>query len=162
MFHAIFGSYYYNLPNHIPKSQGISSRRLMCFFIMWCAHLALAFLRPYQLNKFFWAKMFMIVPGIIGLFVFCMVNTGGHLGDLYSQSTSGSAFGWFFMYAINAGMGNNATYITNQPDMSRWSNSLRGCQWPQLILNPLSTTASATFGILATSAINAKWGLDLW
>ncbi|KAK9776792.1 putative Uracil permease-like protein [Seiridium cardinale] len=162
MFHAIFGTSYYNLPNHIPASQGITSRRLMCFFIMWCAHLAMSSLRPYQLNKFFWAKMFMIVPGLVGLFVFCMANTKGQLGSLYSQSTSGSAFGWFFMYAINAGMGNNATYITNQPDMSRWSNSLRGCQWPQVILNPLSTTVSATFGILATSAMNAKWNLSLW
>lgn len=30
------------------------------------------------------------------------------------------------------------------------------------IFRPLATTVSATFGILATSAINQKWGLTLW
>lgn len=79
MFHAIFGTSYYNIPNHIPESQGITSRRLMCFFIMWCAHLSLAFLRPYQLNKFFWAKMFLIVPGIVGLFIFVRNNCSSFL-----------------------------------------------------------------------------------
>ncbi|KAH8647845.1 allantoin [Xylariales sp. PMI_506] len=159
---AVFGTAWVNIPNTISADQGVTSRRLVCFFIMWLAHLVLAFLRPYQLNKFFWVKMFMIIPGITGLFIFCMANTHGQLGSLFPQTETGSAYGWFFMYAINAGMGNNATYITNQPDMTRWSNTLRGCRYPQLILNPVSTTLSATFGILATSAMNSKWGLDLW
>lgn len=34
--------------------------------------------------------------------------------------------------------------------------------WPQLIANPISVTISASFGILATSAINNVWGLSLW
>lgn len=114
MLRAIFGNSYYNMPNHIASSQGISSRRLMCFFLLWCAHLAMNALRPYQLNKFFWCKSFFVTPAIIGLFAFCMIETKGDLGPLFPATTSGGSFFWYFMYAINAGMGNNATYITNR------------------------------------------------
>ncbi|KAF8862921.1 hypothetical protein BDZ45DRAFT_798820 [Acephala macrosclerotiorum] len=101
MLRAIFGHSYTKIPNHIPLSQGITSRVLLCFFLFFCV------------------KSFLVTPAVIGLFIFCTVNTKGNLGPLYGSTTSGGAFGWFFMYAINAGMGNNATYITNQPDMTR-------------------------------------------
>ncbi|RDW73314.1 uracil permease-like protein [Coleophoma cylindrospora] len=162
MLRAIFGTSYYNIPNYVPASQGINSRILLCFFLMWLAHLTLCSLRPYQLNKFFWAKTIIITPAVVGLFIFCMVHTKGNLGSMYGTTTTKGGFGWFFMYAINAGMGNNATYITNQPDMTRWSKTLWGCRWPQVIINPLTVTVSATFGILATAAINNAWGLELW
>lgn len=133
MLRAIFGHAYYNMPNHIPLSQGITSRRLLCFFLLWCAHLALNSLRPYQLNKFFWAKSIIVTPAVLGLFVFCMVDTKGDLGSLFPAATTSTKFAWLFMYAINAGMGNSATYITNQSDMTRWSKSLRACQWTQVV-----------------------------
>lgn len=124
MFRAIFGQAWMKVENQIPISQGITSRVLICFFLIWLCMLTLCSLRPYQLNKFFWAKSFLVTPAVVGLFVFCMASTKGNLGPLYSSTTSKSSFGWFFMYAINAGMGNNATYITNQPDMTRWSKTL--------------------------------------
>ncbi|CZR58002.1 uncharacterized protein PAC_07892 [Phialocephala subalpina] len=145
LLRAIFGHSYTKFPNQIPLSLGITSRVLLYFFLIWLSSLTLCSLRPYQLNKFFWAKTFVVTPAVIGLFIFCMVNTKGNLGPLYGSTTSGGAFGWFFMYAINAGMGNNSM-----------------CRWPQVIVNPLAVTISATFGILAISAINETWGLELW
>ena len=55
-----------------------------------------------------------------------------------------------------------ANIITNQPDFSRWSKYRYASVWSQLFANPVSVTMSATFGILATSAINNVWGLQLW
>jgi nucleobase:cation symporter-1, NCS1 family len=34
--------------------------------------------------------------------------------------------------------------------------------WSQLFTNPIAVTLSASLGILATAAINNKWGLTLW
>lgn len=135
MFRAIFGSAWTSVSNHIPTTQGITTRVMICFFLVWLCMLSLSYLRPYQLNKFFWAKSFWIVPAVIGLFAFCMATTNGNLGPLYSSGTTEGGFGWFFMYAINAGMGNNATYITNQPDMTRWSKTLWGSRVPQVVSN---------------------------
>jgi NCS1 family nucleobase:cation symporter-1 len=108
--------------------------------------------------------MVTVVPACFGLFIFCMANTHGRVGGGLPQSaaTSASSFSWFIMYAINAGLGNTANIITNQPDFSRWSKYKYASIWAQIIANPISVTLSATLGILSTSAINNAWGLELW
>jgi NCS1 family nucleobase:cation symporter-1 len=55
-----------------------------------------------------------------------------------------------------------ANIITNQPDFSRWAKYKYASVWSQLIANPISVTINASLGILATSAINHSWGLELW
>lgn len=104
MFRAIFGHYYTSIPNHIPISQGITSRRMLCFFLIWLAHLCFASLRPHRLTKFFWAKMIILLPALIGLFIFCVANTHGNIGPLYSPTSAGN-MGWFVMFGINSAMG---------------------------------------------------------
>lgn len=138
--------------------QGIS-------FLFWLIHLPFTFLRPYQLKKFFWLKAIVMLPAIFGLFIFCMVNTRGKIGLGHISNTSSSSangWGWFFVSSINAGMGNSATLITNQPDIARWSRTKAGAMYSQLISNPIAVTLSASLGILATAAINNAWGLELW
>lgn len=90
-----------------------------------------------------------------------MVNTKGNVGSLYASKITNSK-GWFIMYAINSGMGNTATLITNQPDIARWSKTKSGAQWSQLITQPIGVTLAASLGILATASVNNTWGLDLW
>lgn len=91
---------------------------MLAFFLFWLIHLPLTFFRPYQLRKFFWFKSIVMLPAIWGLFIFCMVNTGGKIGLTHLDETSVAAgangWGWLFVYAINSGMGNTATLITNQ------------------------------------------------
>ncbi|KAF5871457.1 putative uracil permease protein [Botrytis fragariae] len=160
---CIFGHNFTDIPNHIPESIGITSANMLAFFLFWLVHFPFCAFRPYQLRAFFWFKSIVVLPAVFGLFIFCMANTKGKVGSVY-QSTlgEGAAYGWFIMYGINSGMGNTATLITNQPDIARWSATRSGAQWSQLLTQPLSVTLSATFGILATAAINNNWGLDLW
>lgn len=158
---CIFGHNFTDIPNHIPLSVGITTQGMLAFFLFWLVHFPFCAFRPYQLRAFFWFKSIIILPAVWGLFIFCMVNTKGQLGPLYSNTIKGNK-GWFVMYAINSGMGNTATLITNQPDIARWSRTKTGAQWSQLISNPLAVTLSASLGILATSAINHSWDLDLW
>jgi nucleobase:cation symporter-1, NCS1 family len=160
---CIFGHNYTDIPNHIPASVGITTSGMLAFFLFWLVHFPFCAFRPYQLRAFFWFKSIIVLPAVWGLFIFCMVNTKGNLGSVYSSKITGSK-GWFIMYAINSGMGNQATLITNQPDIARWSKTKRGAQWSQLLTNPLGVTLSASLGILATAAINNSWGLEktLW
>lgn len=161
---AIFGHNYTDIPNTIPVSQGITSAGMVAFFLFWLIHLPFTFLRPYQLKWLFNLKVVTMIPAVFGLFIFCMVNTKGHVGASHLTQTSAATggWGWFFVYSINAGMGNTATLITNQPDYARWSKTKTGSMWAQLIANPLSVTLSASLGILSTAAINNAWGLQLW
>ncbi|KAB8291528.1 hypothetical protein EYC80_006330 [Monilinia laxa] len=160
---CIFGHNFTDIPNHIPESIGISSANMLAFFLFWLVHFPFCAFRPYQLRAFFWFKSIVVLPAVFGLFIFCMANTKGRVGSVYESTLGeGAAYGWFIMYGINSGMGNTATLITNQPDIARWSATKSGAQWSQLLTQPLSVTLSATFGILATAAINNNWGLDLW
>lgn len=162
MMRSIFGHYYTDIPNHIPASVGITSSKMLAFFLFWLIHFGFCFFRPYQLKKFFWFKGFIVMPAVFGLFIFCMVNTKADLnGSLPRASISTGGLGWFFMQAINSGMGNTATLITNQPDIARWSKTKNGATW-SVIVQPVAVTLSATFGILSTAAVNNAWGLSLW
>lgn len=133
MFRAILGPAWTSIPNHIPESQGITTARMLCFFLLWLVHLSLAHLRPYQLITFFWAKSILVTPAMLGLFIFCMANTKGDVGSLWPAKEQGGQWAWLFMYSINTGMGNTATYITNQPDMVRWANKKNAATWSQLV-----------------------------
>lgn len=158
---CIFGHLYTDIPNHIPASVGITTSGMLAFFLFWLVHFPFCAFRPYQLRGFFWFKSIIVLPAVWGLFIFCMVNTKGNVGSLYASKITNSK-GWFIMYAINSGMGNTATLITNQPDIARWSKTESGAQWSQLCTQPIGVTLSASLGILSTAAINNSWGLDLW
>lgn len=102
---CIFGGGFSDIPNHIPESMGITSSRMLAFFLFWLLHLCLTPFRPYQLRPFFWLKVIVIMPAIFGLFIFCMVNTKANLSTVIDGTQDGSR-AWFIIYAINAGMGN--------------------------------------------------------
>ncbi|KAI0475734.1 allantoin [Xylariaceae sp. FL0804] len=162
MLRCVFGSAYIDgIANTIPTSVGITSAGMLAFFLFWLLHLVFTPFRPYQLRTFFWFKSIIILPAVFGLFAFCMVETKGNIGGLYTgQFTSAKV--WFIIQALNAGMGNSATLITNQPDIARWSKTRMAAMWTVVVVKPLAVTLSASLGILATAAINNSWGLNLW
>jgi nucleobase:cation symporter-1, NCS1 family len=93
------GHNYTDIPNHIPKSVGITSAGMLAFFLFWLIHMPFTFFRPYQLRKFFWAKAIVMLPAIWGLFIYCMVETKGNIGLGHLNNTSSAktnGWGWFF------------------------------------------------------------------
>ncbi|EXJ94881.1 hypothetical protein A1O1_03280 [Capronia coronata CBS 617.96] len=164
MLNAVFGDSFRNLHNSIPASVGMTSAQFIAFFLYWLIHIPFTLLRPYQLRWLFTVKMCTVVPACFGLFIFCMANTKGNIGGGLpgAPASKSTSFAWFVVYAFNSGLGNTANLITNQPDFSRWAKYKYASVWSQLIANPISVTINASLGILATSAINHSWGLQLW
>lgn len=105
MLRAIFGDSFANIPNHIPSSMGIATKDMLSFFLFWLIHFFFCFFRPYQLNKFFWFKGFIMFPAVFGVFIYCMVETNGHIGGALSTSTVTTGMGWAIMNGINSGLG---------------------------------------------------------
>jgi nucleobase:cation symporter-1, NCS1 family len=161
MLQAVFGSGYTNIPNHIPASIGYTTQEMLGFFLAWIVYVPVVFLRPYQLRWLFTLKMIIIIPTMVGLFIFCMVNTKADLALSKFAPGTGSSVGWLFMYGLNSGLGSHSTLVTNQPDFSRWSRNKWNSTWT-LCFYPFAATLAAVFGILSTSAINNAWGVELW
>ncbi|KAE8141810.1 permease for cytosine/purines, uracil, thiamine, allantoin-domain-containing protein [Aspergillus pseudotamarii] len=160
---AIFGHHFTDIPNRLPVSAGITSSLMLAFFLCWLIQLPFCHFRPYQLRKFFWFKSIVSLPSMFGLFIWAMVDTKGRIGSLStSTSRSSSATAWLILAGINSGIGNLANLITNQPDYSRWSNTPNASVWTQLVVTPISVALSASFGIIATTAVNSKYGTNIW
>ncbi|XXG94974.1 hypothetical protein Hte_001234 [Hypoxylon texense] len=98
---------------------------------------------------------------ILAVVWYGLQQTKGDVNHKLQHTSVATSTGWAIMHAINSGLGNTATLITNQPDIARWSKKHRSAIWSQLV-KPFAVTISATFGILATAGINGKWGLELW
>lgn len=113
MLRCVFGPLYVNIPNAIPASMGITTAGMLSFFLFWCVHFPFCALRPYQLRWFFWLKTTLMVPSILGLFIFCLADTKGNLGGVYSGSMTGNK-AWYILYAINAGLGNTVSRCSIQ------------------------------------------------
>jgi cytosine/uracil/thiamine/allantoin permease len=45
LLHAIFGSRWSNLPNHLPASSNTTTARMVCYFITWLAQVPVAFVQ---------------------------------------------------------------------------------------------------------------------
>lgn len=106
---CIFGGGYTDIPNHIPTSMGITSSKMLAFFLFWLVHLAATPFRPYQLRAFFWIKVIVVMPAVFGLFIFCMANTKGNLSSIIPSTATGNT-AWLIIYGINAGMGNTVCF----------------------------------------------------
>lgn len=105
MLRAIFGDSYNNIPNHIPESAGISTKKMLAFFLFWLIHFFFCFFRPYQLRKFFWFKGFIMIPAVVGVFIYCMIETKGDVDHKLAKNSVAASTGWAIMHAINSGMG---------------------------------------------------------
>ncbi|OKL61418.1 hypothetical protein UA08_03680 [Talaromyces atroroseus] len=160
MLQAVFGSGYTKIPNHIPADIGYTTKEMLGFFLAWIVYVPIVFLRPYQLRWLFTLKIVTIIPTMVGLFIFCMVNTKADLA-LNEFAPGKGSVGWLVMYGLNSGLGSHSTLVTNQPDFSRWSRNKWNSTWT-LIFYPFAATLAAVFGILSTSAINHAWGVKLW
>lgn len=145
--HGSLWSLLTNILNQIPESVGFTTQKMVAFRLIWFLRVPFTLLRPNQLFWVFTLKMCTTPPAYVGLFIFCVANTQRPLGSGLpaAQNASKSQFSWFIMYAVNAGFGNTADVITNQPDYARWSWDHWAVIIPQVIANPISVTIRATF-----------------
>lgn len=106
MLRAIFGDLYNNIPNHIPESAGITTKGMLSFFLFWLIHMVFCFFRPYQLVKFFWFKGFIMIPAVVGVFIYCMIEAEGKFNSKLPQASNVvGGIGWAIMHGINSGIG---------------------------------------------------------
>ena len=111
MLRCVFGHHWDNLPAQLPSSTGTTLQRFLGFLIFWAVELPFCSLRPTKLRWLYTAKAWLLPPSVLGLLVYCVVQSHGKLtsnAELSgtSQSLSHSALAWAIVSSVNSAMGN--------------------------------------------------------
>tara|TARA_R110002003_G_scaffold1110_2_gene22369 strand:- start:3510 stop:5021 length:1512 start_codon:yes stop_codon:yes gene_type:complete len=167
LFRCIFGSAWHDIPNTIPKSQGITVQRLVGFVIYTIVTAPLLLLRPHHMRRLYTIKSVVLPPVAIGLFAFCIVQGRAASGSAGSfkvakPSPTGAALAWAMLSAINSCMGKTSSIAVNQTDLARYARTPNAPFLSQLISLPIGNTLCAALGIFATSSTQRAWGVTLW
>ncbi|KZT24305.1 hypothetical protein NEOLEDRAFT_1116396 [Neolentinus lepideus HHB14362 ss-1] len=168
MLTCIFGHRWKDLPHQFPVSVGTTIQRFIGYFLFWCITLPFCGFRPNRLKWLYDFKAVVLPPSVLGLLIYCLVQSKGKLADTLSladQGTKiprGATLGWLFVSSVNSSMGNWSTFIANMPDFSRYATSPRATFWTHILLVPIPATLGGMIGIFGTSAIQRAWGVTLW
>ncbi|KZO90997.1 hypothetical protein CALVIDRAFT_542160 [Calocera viscosa TUFC12733] len=166
MINCIVGNSWNNLPVQFPASVGTTVQRFIGFLIFWAIELPFCSLRPYQLKWLYTFKAWTLGPGVIGLLIYCLVQSNGKLASDAALAgvtlAKGGTLGWLFVSNVNSAMGNWSTFIANMPDFSRYATSPKATMWTHILFVPIPAALGGIIGIFGTSALQKAWGVTLW
>ncbi len=111
MLRCVVGHRWDNLGAQLPLSTGTTLQRFLGFLIFWAVELPFCSLRPNKLRWLYTAKAWLLPPSVLGLLIYCAVQSRGHLAsnaELSDMSVApgGSALVWAIVASINSAMGN--------------------------------------------------------
>jgi nucleobase:cation symporter-1, NCS1 family len=164
---CIFGHGWDNLPVQFPDSVGTTLQRFLGFVFFWLLTLPVCSMRPNQLKWLYNFKAWTLPPSVIGLLIYCLVQSKGKLASTAELSAgvplpTGATLGWLFMTSVNSSMGNWSTFIANMPDFSRYATGPKAVFWTHVLFVPIPAALGGMIGIFGTSAIQQAWGVTLW
>ncbi|KAI0167387.1 permease for cytosine/purines, uracil, thiamine, allantoin-domain-containing protein [Pestalotiopsis sp. NC0098] len=159
---CIFGSSWENMPNRLPASAHVTSKTLLCFFLVWMMQFPLCFIHPSRIRTLFTIKGILVPIATFGIFGWCMAHGAG-LSTIDSQSkTSSGPLGWAIMSGINTVLGTLSPMLVNQPDLARYCRKPRDAGALQGISVFVAKVLVMFLGLAATSSIQGAWGETYW
>ncbi|RDW56762.1 hypothetical protein BP6252_13985 [Coleophoma cylindrospora] len=166
LLRAIFGNSFYDIPNHLPASAGITSRDLLGFFIFWIVQFPIMFIHPKLLRRLFVVKALFSSAALFGVLGWAIHMNGGSLGSFKyttsQKSLSGKELIWPMISAINSVMGALSPLLINQPDIARYAHSYNDVTFSQAAGVMTSKVMVIFIGAATTSAATEFLGKSYW
>ncbi|KAL3458411.1 permease for cytosine/purines, uracil, thiamine, allantoin-domain-containing protein [Aspergillus heterothallicus] len=171
MFRCMFGHKWTELANALPASASVTTKQILCFFIVWMLELPFCFVHPTKIHWLFTIKGVIMPFVTFSLFGWCMAHGAGissiSLASPSSSSSSGASgvrsnLGWAVMDGINVIMGSLSPMLVNQPDLARYCKNPRDAGWPQGAAVFVSKVVVFFLGLASTASIQGKWGTAYW
>lgn len=152
------------MPNTLPLSSTITTRKFVACFIVWIGSYPAMFLKIHKMRIFWTLKALIIPPITIGFFIYCMVvgSKGAVSYAATPKQLTGSELGWAFMYCVQAIIGSFSPLIASNPDIARYAARPSATGWPQLVTITFWKTVVCIIGIFGTNAIAYKYGQMYW
>ncbi|KAF3013188.1 hypothetical protein E8E14_002477 [Neopestalotiopsis sp. 37M] len=161
---CIFGSSWEDMGNSLPASAHVTSKTLLCFFLVWLIQFPLCFIHPSRIQILFTLKGLLVPIATFGIFGWCMANGAGlsTIDDHSKASTSSAAVGWAIMSGINTVLGTLSPMLVNQPDLARYCKTPRDAGLLQGVSVFVAKVLVMFLGLAATSSIQGAWGQTYW
>ena len=153
---------YLNIPNHLPKSAGITTQQMVSHFLFWSVQFPILLIAPHKLRWFFVAKAVIVLSAAAGT-VIGMTRLASGTGDIWNQqpTVSGATKAWLIVSSMSSMTGGWATMATNVADFSRYLKKPNAVYWQTLFV-PLTCTVLGVFGIIGTSCAKVVYGEYIW
>ncbi|KAK7757439.1 hypothetical protein SLS62_000454 [Diatrype stigma] len=160
MLRAIWPSFS-NYPNSLPASAGVTSSKLIAYFVFWALQFPLLLIHPRKMRWLFFVKSVCVIAAAFGLLGWA-VHAGGP-GPVFSQTSQlqGAAKGWAYLSGINIAISGKTTLAINMPDLTRYAKRPSAAYW-QMLSIPLVYWVFSFIGIVVASAGQAIYGRLLW
>jgi nucleobase:cation symporter-1, NCS1 family len=148
-------------PNSIPTSIGVTSSKLIAYFVFWALQFPLLLIHP---RKMRWLFFFKSVCAVVAAFAMLgwAVRTGGG-GPVFSEGASegGKTLRLAYLYSINIVISGKTTLALNISDLSRYAKSPSAAYW-QMLFIPLVYWIFSFIGIVIASAGQAIYNDLFW
>ncbi|KAL4875889.1 permease for cytosine/purines, uracil, thiamine, allantoin-domain-containing protein [Aspergillus karnatakaensis] len=165
MFRCMFGYKWVDFANALPVGADVTSKQLLCFFIVWLMELPFCFVHPTKIHWLFTVKGVVMPFVTFGLFGWCLSHGAGissiNLASANSTEST-SHLGWAVMDGINVIMGSLSPMLVNQPDLARYCKHPRDAGWPQGAAVFVSKVVVFFLGLASTASIQGAWGTAYW
>lgn len=163
----MIGSPWINWENTLPASAAVTSKQILCFFIVWLIQAPLVFVHPNKIHWLFTVKGVILPVATFGLFGWCMANgTGISSLELANEANAATRaavpLGWAIMTGINVILGTLSPMLVNQPDLARYCNNTRDAGWVQGLALFCSKLLVLFLGLASTVSIQGAWGTAYW
>ncbi|KAH7131795.1 NCS1 nucleoside transporter [Dendryphion nanum] len=164
---CIFGYRWHNWKNTLPASASVTSKQLLCFFLVWLMELPFCFVHPRRIHYLFTVKGLIMPIATFGLFGWCMSHGTG-LSTLNTQSAAGlkaaakTTVGWSVMDGINVIMGTLSPMLVNQPDLARYCKKPRDAGALQGVSVFVAKVLIFFLGLASTSSMQGEYGKAYW
>ncbi|KAK8850711.1 hypothetical protein IAR55_004631 [Kwoniella newhampshirensis] len=151
-----------HLHNTIPESQGVTSARMIAYFVFWTIQLPLVLIPPRKMRWLFFIKSILAIIAAFATLGWAVHRAGGSGPVFQRHSTlTGSRRSWAWVAGINVAISGKTTLALNIPDLTRYAQRTSAAYW-QLLFIPIVYFVFSFIGIVIASAGQEIYGTLYW
>nr|ODN85411.1 allantoin permease [Cryptococcus depauperatus CBS 7841] len=148
--------------NTIPVSQGVTSNKMIAYFVFWIIQFPLVMIPPRKMRWLFFVKSIFAVIAAFATLGWAVHRAGGGGPVLHKHSSlHGASRSWAWLMGINVAISGKTTLAINIPDLTRYARKTSDSYW-QLLFIPVVYFTFSFIGIVIASAGQEIYGKLFW